>query len=162
MFFCTPNVNGTLFSTVPNLKPLPDVIVFTIDPPSYCLKPKVTDDLLSLLLVPLGGSYPGFLDEQAAQVLASALLRTKHESHSQDPAAGLNIAAREVCLEELSLASGVDVVGFSEATLLGLLAAARADLASGVDAVGLLEVSTCAAVSKECWAFSNASLKESA
>lgn len=146
MLFCTPNVNGTLFSTVPNLKPLPDVIVFTIDTPSYCLKPKLVDDLLSLLL-PLGGSYPGLLEEQAAQVLTLASLRTKHASHSQEPAAGLNMAAREVCLEEVSLASGVDVESFSEASLLGLLVTERdvgieAVLVSSVDGVGLLEVST--------------------
>lgn len=155
MVVCIPNVNGALFSTVPNLKPLPDVRVFPIDVPSYCLKPKLTDNLLSLLLVPLGGSYPGLLDEQETQVLTSGLLRTKHISHSQDPAAGLNKAARDVCLEEVSLESGVDVVGFSEASLLGLLVAERdvgieAVLVSGVDVVGLLEVSTCAALSKEC------------
>lgn len=34
------------------------------------------------------------------QALASGLFRTRHISHSQDPAAGLNIAAKEEEVEE--------------------------------------------------------------
>lgn len=69
--------------------------------------------------------------EHETQTLSSGLFRTKQVSHSQDPAAGLNIAASELV-----------------AVFEGLIGAAS-------ETAVVSEVSA----SRDFWAFSNAALK---
>lgn len=80
--------NAVLFSATPKLKPL------EVEDASL-LMPKLKDDLSPVEDSALG-ALPSLPDLHATHTVSPALLRTKQLLHSHEPAAGLNMLAREL------------------------------------------------------------------